>query len=61
MPPPCDTYLYSQNRAAADYDVAIVQHNGLAAGDGALGLIELHFHLAVRQSARTVAGCSGWR
>ena len=51
MPPPCDTYLYSQNRAAAYYDVAIVQHYGLAAGDGALGLIEFHFHLAVRQRA----------
>ena len=50
-PPPCDTYLYSQNRAAADYYVTIVQHHGLAACDGALRLIEFHFHLAVRQRA----------
>ena len=51
MPPPCDTYLYSQNRAAADYYVAIIQHYGLAAGDGTLRLIKFHFHLAVRQRA----------
>ena len=38
-----------QNRSAADYAFAVVQHNGLAGGNGALGGGKIHPHAAIRQ------------
>ena len=37
---------------AAEDDVAVVDYNGLAGGDGALRLVKVHPRPAVRQPAR---------
>ena len=41
--------FHIQNRSAADYAFAVVQHNGLAGGNGALGGGKIHPHAAIRQ------------
>ena len=40
LPPPCDTYLYSQNRTAAKYILAVIKYNRLTGCHRALRLLK---------------------